>query len=153
MSSAQLGTQPASAGPNTKIRERRSARRYDLSLTLAIFPFSGRMIPQQQADLPRGETRDISTGGIYFTTDEALAAGSKLAFALILSSELTLGREVFICAQGKVVRSEKKMENGIQRTGVAAIIERYEIVKDDPLYVELFGAMTESVWPTFSASL
>jgi c-di-GMP-binding flagellar brake protein YcgR len=147
MASAQMGPRLGSATPMRKIVERRSARRYELSLTLAIFPFTGRIIPQEQADLPRGTTRDISTGGIYFTTKEALTPGSELAFALILPAELTHGRDVFVCAKGKVVRTEKKKEHGIEHTGVGAIIEGYEIVKDDPLYREFFGAETGSVWP------
>jgi hypothetical protein len=153
MASAQSGPRPTSARPNRTILERRSARRYDLSLPLAILPFSNRMALHQHADFPRGETRDISTGGIYFTTNEALGPGSKLVFALILPAELTSGRKVFVCAQGKVVRTERKMKNGIERTSVAAMIERHEIVKDDPLYREFFGARMEWASSASSASL
>lgn len=100
-----------------------------------------------------GQTRDISTAGIYFTTDETLVAGSAVAFALILPAKLTRDKEVFVCAQGKVVRTEKRNKCGFERTGVAAHIERYEIVKDDPLYQEIFGVRPESAWPIAAASL
>jgi hypothetical protein len=153
MASAQSRVRPTFARPGRKILERRSARRYGLSLPLAILPFSNRMALHEQAGFPIGETRDVSTGGIYFTTEEALASGSELVFALILPAELTSGRKVFVCAQAKVVRTEKEMKNGIERTRVAALIERYEIVKDDPLYSQFFGGKTESVSSASSASL
>jgi hypothetical protein len=69
------------------------------------------------------------------------------------SSALTSGGEVSVCATGKVVRTEKKIKNGIEHTSVAATIERHEIVKDDPLYREFFGANRESFGPVSSAAL
>jgi hypothetical protein len=122
-----------SAKLNRRILERRSVRRCELPLRLAILPFSNGTILHQQTDLPIGETRDISTGGIYFTTNEMLAPGSKLFFGLILSAELTTKRDVFVCAKGTVVRTEKKIQDGIERAGVAARIESYEIIKEDTL--------------------
>jgi hypothetical protein len=153
MASEQSRTRHASATPNTKMAERRSALRYDLSLPLAILPCSDPVALHEHTDFPRGETRDISTGGIYFTTCEALTPGSKLVFALILPSELTSGRKVFVCAQGKVVRAEKKIKNGIEHTSVAAMIERHEIVKDDPLYREFFAANTNPLSSAYSTPL
>jgi hypothetical protein len=34
---------------------------------------------------------------------------------------------------GKVVRVEKRPENGSSRVGVAAVIERYEIIRNEPV--------------------
>jgi len=78
-----------------------------------------------------GKTRDISTRGVYFTVDEDLSAGSELDITLTLPSEVTRGSEVFIRAMGKVVRVDKKPEHGGSRVGVAAVIERYEIIRTD----------------------
>lgn len=106
--------------------ERRTARRYDLSLPVIIrVPVEKEISPQN------GKTRDISTRGLYFTIDDGLGAGAELDITLTLPSEVTRGSEVFIRAMGKVVRVDKKPENGSGRIGVAAVIERYEIVRTE----------------------
>jgi hypothetical protein len=159
MATTRAGIVRSFAAPSKTMEERRTTRRYNLSLRLALLPFSDLpgtmgMVPPWQTELPSGHTRDVSTGGIYFfTSEEDLPAGSELAFTIILPAELTHGKEVFVCAQGKVVRTEKKRVNGRQRTGVAARIERYEIVKEDPLYLEFFGPKPAAVWPASTASL
>src|ERR1700692_573264 len=107
--------------------ERRTARRYDLSLPVII-----RMPVDKEASSRSGKTRDISTRGLYFTIDEDLGAGVELDITLTLPSEVTRGSEVFIRAMGKVVRVDKKPENGNSRVGVAAVIERYEIIRNEP---------------------
>jgi hypothetical protein len=86
---------------------------------------------EKEASSRNGKTRDISTRGLYFTVDEDLGAGAELDITLTLPSEVTRGTEVFIRATGKVVRVDKKPENGASRVGVAAVIERYEIIRTD----------------------
>jgi hypothetical protein len=44
---------------------------------------------------------------------------------------VTRGSEVFIRAMGKVVRVDKRADNGSSRVGVAAVIERYEIIRTE----------------------
>ena len=106
--------------------ERRSARRYDLSLPVMV------RIPQGISGLQRGKTRDVSTRGLYFVIDQDLRDGSELDIMLTLPSELTNGDEVLVKASGKVVRVEQRMEDGNPRQGVAAIIERYDIMRGAP---------------------
>lgn len=106
--------------------ERRTARRYDLSLPVII------RMPMDTESARNGKTRDISTRGVYFTIDQDLNDGAELDITLTLPSEVTRGSEVFIRAMGKVVRVEKRPENGSSRVGVAAIIERYEIIRNEP---------------------
>lgn len=107
--------------------ERRAARRYDLSLPVII------RVPLNKESQPRnGRTRDISTRGLFFTIDSDLAAGSDLDITLTLPAEITRGTEVYVRAQGKVVRVEKRREDGSERIGVAAIIERYDIIRGEP---------------------
>lgn len=79
-----------------------------------------------------GKTRDISTRGLYFTIEQDLTAGAELDITLTLPSEVTRGSEVFIHAMGKVVRVDKAPA-GASRTGVAAVIERYEIIRNEPM--------------------
>jgi len=82
-----------------------------------------------------GKTRDISTRGVYFTIDQDLAAGAELDITLTLPAQITRGTEVFVRAQGKVVRVEKKNHDGSLHLGVAAVIERYDIVRGEPDHV------------------
>jgi hypothetical protein len=105
--------------------ERRNARRYDLSLPIKVG------IPADLADLQKGETRDISTRGLYFVTEQDLQAGSELDITLTLPSEVTHGSEVFVRAAGKVVRVDPRSEARNMRLGVAAVIERYDIVRGE----------------------
>jgi len=107
--------------------ERRTARRYDLSLPVIIRTPVELEIPSHN-----GKTRDISTRGVYFTIDQDLVAGAELDITLTLPAEVTRGSEVFIRAMGKVVRVDKKADDGAARVGVAAVIERYEIIRNEP---------------------
>ncbi len=106
--------------------ERRTARRYDLSLPVLI------RIPVEDAQGNKsGKTRDISTRGVYFTIDKQLEAGSELDITLTLPPEITQGTEVFVRAQGRVVRVEKRSGESDMPLGVAAVIERYDIVRGE----------------------
>ena len=106
--------------------ERRTARRYDLSLPVMV-----RLPVEKEASSRSGKTRDISTRGVYFLLDNNLIPGAELDFTMTLPAEVTGGTEVFVRAIGKVVRVENRPETGDQRVGVAAIIERYEIIRSD----------------------
>src|SRR5713101_2847297 len=106
--------------------ERRTTRRYDLTLPIII------RIPAERApDSQQGKTRDISTRGLYFVVDQNMESGSPLDITLTLPTEITHGSEVFVRAHGKVVRVERRMEDGSARMGVAAVIERYDIVRGE----------------------
>jgi hypothetical protein len=106
--------------------ERRTTRRYDLSLPVII-----RIPTERQVDSQEGKTRDISTRGLYFVIGQDLEAGSDLDITLTLPAEITHGTEVFVRALGKVVRVERRMEDGAARMGVAAVIERYDIIRGE----------------------
>lgn len=104
--------------------ERRTTRRYDLSLPVVIRVPAERALNSQQ-----GKTRDVSTRGLYFVVDQNMESGSQLDITLTLPAEITHGSEVLIRALGKVVRVERRMEDGNARMGVAAVIERYDIFR------------------------
>ena len=104
--------------------ERRVARRYDLSLPVMV-----RIPAQGLAETQSGRTRDISTKGLYFVIDQEVRAGSNLDIMLTLPKEMTNGEEVLVKASGKIVRVESRMEDGDERLGVAAVIERYDIMR------------------------
>ena len=87
--------------------------------------------PNVQDDSQEGKTRDISTRGLYFVIEQDLAAGSELDITLTLPAEITQGTEVLVRALGKVVRVERRTEDGTARMGVAAVIERYDIIRGE----------------------
>lgn len=104
--------------------ERRNARRYDLSLPVIV-----RIPTERHTGNQNGKTRDISTRGLYFVIDQNLEEGSELDITLTLPAEVTHSTEVFVRALGKVVRVERRGEDGELRLGVAAVIERYDIIR------------------------
>lgn len=104
--------------------ERRNARRYDLSLPVVVRIPTERMNGNQA-----GQTRDISTRGLYFVIDQDLEAGSEIDITLTLPAEVTHSSEVFVRALGKVVRVERRGDDGELRMGIAAVIERYDIIR------------------------
>ncbi len=106
--------------------ERRNARRYDLSLPVVVRIPTERMNGNQA-----GQTRDISTRGLYFVIDQDLEAGSEIDITLTLPAEVTHSSEVFVRALGKVVRVERRGDDGELRMGVAAVIERYDIIRGE----------------------
>ena len=110
----------------SSMTERRLARRYDLTLPVSIRFSAEKLVLRQE-----GKTRDISTKGLYFVIERDLEAGSALDLTLTLPGEITHGSDVCVRAQGKVGRVERRLEEGQQRMGVAAVIERYDIVRGD----------------------
>ncbi len=108
--------------------ERRMARRYDLSLPVSI-----RLPINREPGSHNGQTRDISTRGVYFRMQRDLSPGTELDFTLTLPAEITRGTEVFVRAHGRVIRVDRRDddENGPD-VGVAAVIERYDIIRGEP---------------------
>jgi hypothetical protein len=105
--------------------ERRIARRYDLSLPVII-----RCRRDGQVLFRTGNTRDISSRGVRFTTDDNLSVGAELDLKIAIPVEVSNGTEVFIRAIGRVVRLDKISDNGDQQVGVAAVIQQQEIARD-----------------------
>jgi hypothetical protein len=107
------------------MKDRHAARRYDLSL-----PVTFRASVDGEAASGIGKTRDISNRGLYFMIGYDLSDGAKLILKMALPAEVTTGgSEVFIKASGKVVRVDRRPGSVDQKVGVAAVFERYEIVR------------------------
>ena len=102
------------------------ARRYDLSLPVTI-----RMPINREPGSHSGQTRDISTRGVYFTVPKDLMPGTEVDFTLTLPAEITRGSEVFVRAHGKVLRVDKREDAGPEIVGIAAVIERYDIIRGE----------------------
>lgn len=106
--------------------ERRMSRRYDLSL-----PVSVRLPVNREPGSLSGQTRDISTRGVYFTMHKDLPPGTEVDFTLTLPAEITRGTEVFVRAHGRVIRVDKRRDEDHETVGVAAVIERYDIIRGE----------------------
>ena len=63
--------------------------------------------------------------------DQDPQAGAQLDQILTLPTEMTSGAEVLVHALGRVLRVEPRIEDGNPRMGVAAVIERYDIVRGE----------------------
>ena len=92
-------------GPMT---ERRSARRYDLSLHAVVRAPAGAKSVQLE-----GTTRDVSTRGVYLLLDHAFSRNGEFDLTMILPTEIGRGAGVFVRAVCKVVRLEEWTEDGV----------------------------------------
>jgi hypothetical protein len=118
---------PPMGSPPFDLRERRAARRYDLSLPIVVL-----VVPHRRSEPCHGRIRDISTYGIYFITDEEFTPGTELEFTVALPVGVTQGTEVFIHAHSRVLRAEERREDDTTHTGVAAVIEGIESIHAEP---------------------
>ena len=105
------------------MEERRVAHRYKLPLPVIV-----KRLPLEAAP---GEihvtTRDVSTSGVYFTSDERLAVGIRLDLSLTLPPEVTQGSAVVIDAQARVMRVDEQPRGVNDRFGIAAVIDKFNV--------------------------
>jgi len=105
------------------MEERRVAHRYKLPLPVIV-----KSLPQDTvAGELRVTTRDVSTSGVYFTSDQRFSVGLKLDLSLTLPSEVTQGSAVVIDAQARVMRVDERPADLRNRFGIAAIIDRFNV--------------------------
>jgi hypothetical protein len=108
------------------MKDRRTAQRYEMSLPIIIRALIEREIPSRI-----GKTRDLSSHGVYFTINDDLCTGAKMNLTMVLPAAVTGASDVFVQAVGKVVRVDERSRDRGQPIGVAAVIERYEIVRNE----------------------
>ncbi|HTO95561.1 MAG TPA: PilZ domain-containing protein [Myxococcales bacterium] len=99
-------------------QERRNARRFSLSLPLAL----------EAAGQPARatETRDVSARGVYFLLDSGLQEGVSFEFTLTLPPEMTMTESVQVRCRARVVRVRSEDD----KVGVAAVIEQYDFLEE-----------------------
>ena len=107
------------------MNDRRTARRYGLTLPVR---FDGRR-GAAPADDAIAHTREISRSGLYFTAEAAPEPGSMVTLTLTLPPTLTGGESVLVEVIARIVRIEPAAVTPDGRVGVAAKIERYEIMR------------------------
>jgi hypothetical protein len=99
--------------------ERRSSRRFTMALPLTV-----RSNGPTGAVENRGQTRDVSFRGLFFSTDGEFQPGTQIEFVLTLPKEITQAGDVNIRCYGQVLRVEPHQET----SGIAARIDRYEFL-------------------------
>jgi hypothetical protein len=118
---------PPMGSPPFGLGERRTTRRYDLSLPIVVSVVLGK-----RPEPCQGRIRDISARGIYFITDEELTPGVELEFTVALPVEITWGTEVSVHAHSRVLRAEERREDDTTHTRVAAVIEGIDYIRGEP---------------------
>jgi hypothetical protein len=97
-----------------KRAERRSSGRFPIQQEVVYTLLDGR----NRCETAAGRTVDMSSGGILFTTSEAINPGKRLEIAVNWPARLDGTCRLKLVAMGRVVRSE------IDRAAIA--IEHYE---------------------------
>jgi hypothetical protein len=109
--------------------ERRARQRYRLNLSVVL----RRVRTVRDKDTLNGKTSNISTEGMYFTTDRHLAVNEVVDFSLTFA-RLVGGTDVVVSGRARVPRSEPRRETISERVGVAAVIQDFHILRPDLLH-------------------
>ncbi|MFN0171826.1 MAG: PilZ domain-containing protein [Bryobacteraceae bacterium] len=107
--------------------EQRRSKRFDLDLKVEVVRAGTERLSQV------GRTRNISSGGILFTSGSRMELGGPLEYIVTLCTGT--GGNVNLRCMGKVLRIEENFANG---TGggnftVAVSLERYEFMRNSHL--------------------
>ena len=105
------------------MEERRVAHRYKLPLPVIV----KRLPLQAEPGEIHVTTRDVSTSGVYFTSDERLAVGIQLDLSLTLPPEVTQGSAIVIDARARVMRVDEQPAGANDRFGIAAVIDKFNV--------------------------
>jgi hypothetical protein len=102
-------------------RDQRARQRIPVRLPVSIKTDDGNVQETVQ-------TRDLSSGGVFFYTNSQIHEGTDLEMVLVLPSELTFGERRWVCCQASVVRVENSA--GVGNFGIAAKINRFEVLPE-----------------------
>ena len=116
-------------GQQVKTTERRAAHRYRLVLSVVLRRTSNR----GQNKVFNGETHDISTGGICFTTDEAFTINEIVDFSIAFEHPIDCHGIIIFNGRLRVLRlvDGPGVEPG--RIGIAGVIDRFQFHRDTHL--------------------
>jgi len=100
--------------------EQRRAQRYKLQLPLRILQVNEERLDRTE------KTRDISSGGVCFTSQARVDVGGRIEYVITLSGSTP---PVRIRCLGKVLRSQLSPQAG--EFEIAVTMERYSFVRPD----------------------
>ena len=84
-------------------------------------------VRQPDGSEQQGQTRDLSSNGIFLYSDKGLEAGAKLELVIMLPPSLGMGPGGWTLCQASVVRVEQDTDKGV---GVAATLDRIELLPE-----------------------
>ena len=105
--------------------EQRRNQRFQMKLPVELVRTGSRKVNEM------GETRNLSSGGVLFTSELPIEVGEPIEYMITLPSGPKLHGHLRLRCVGKILRMEL---NGPADSGVpnifAATLERYEFVRD-----------------------
>ena len=96
--------------------EQRKHQRFELRLPFEIVRIGSRL-------KVRGETRNVSSAGVLFTSDSQLPLGESIEYLITLPRTPGTRKDVRLRCVGKVLREDSE-------SAFAASLERYEFLRD-----------------------
>jgi len=107
------------------VAEQRKNKRFDLELPFELTRKGS------QTTSKTGETRNMSSGGVLFTTDVAVDIGDPIEYMITLPTSSNTGALVRLKCVGKVTRFDAEGTASPVRPAhsIAATLERYEFVR------------------------
>lgn len=74
-----------------------------------------------------GETRDVSVGGVFFVTGDAIPTGSEIELLIPVPPPLAREGKMWMFCTARVVRSQKSSAG---QTGIGALISGYKVAAE-----------------------
>ena len=107
--------------------QRRAAHRYQVSAAVVVRRQSKGMV----LEFVHALTRDVSTRGIYFTSNQRFAVGMRVGLFLTLPLPLKVPNcsQLVVNVKATVVRMDENSDTLAGRVGIAAVIDSYDMVQ------------------------
>ena len=110
--------------------EQRRFKRFDIKLPLRLLRNGFRQLSAT------GETKNMSSGGVLFTSDAKIEVGEAIEYVITLTADRESSEPVTLHCLGKVMRLEEIEPQQPEESGpafhIAATLERYEFVRPHP---------------------
>jgi hypothetical protein len=106
--------------------DNRKNRRYELRLPVEVVRAGAEQVSRQ------GETQNVSSGGVLFTSDAQVDVGQPIEYLISLPPGPNREASVRLRCLGRVLRMVKDdswCEDSASRVAVAATMERYEFLR------------------------
>ena len=108
-----------------RVPDQRKTKRFELHLPLKLLRAGSREVNES------AETRNLSSGGVLFTSDEDIQIGDPIEYIITLPFKCGEKEKVRIHCVGKVIRLDRVKGDSTSKgvRSVAATLERYEFIR------------------------
>jgi hypothetical protein len=121
-----VGLQPRPVEKRFPGIEKRRSTRFQIKMKVEV-------VRCDRAELPsKGETCNISSSGVFFSSNDLIEPGSPIQFFIQLPSEISISDAIRLSCYGHVTRVEAGKDSMV---GVAATIDRYEFIRGTQVIV------------------